>query len=430
MLSKLLSPFTNKINRIPASRHGISDDLIEAAALQVIATLQGAGYSAYLVGGGLRDMLFGLEPKDFDVVSDARPEQIKALFRRAYIIGRRFRLVHVHIGRDVIEVCTFRNARAELEPQRKRGKELKAGIYGDIASDYQRRDLTMNALYYDPSSGELLDLSGGFEDICARRLRMIGNPKRRFREDPMRLLRCLRFAAKLDLSIDAELERAIRAHTRLLAELPGARLLDEYYKLFHYGHGQASMRQLQSYGLVAVLFPQLQYALHSDDSERARLTLELLDTALANTDERVVKNMGVSRVFLPAVMLWHPLQLSLAAEAESKENDHAEPEAFYDHVFAMQQLQNRLIRFPKHLSQRAARILRLQYKLIAPEDPFALTSLGDFRAAYDLLCLRAESGEPELKSMVAWWTRFQRSNSRAYRLKLCRQIGIGRSSRD
>ena len=421
MLQKFISAFRPKAQSFALSEHQINQEQIASAALKTIRVLQAAGYEAYVVGGGLRDLLLGLHPKDFDVVTDARPEQIKKLFKRCYIIGRRFRLAHVYQGREMIEVSTFRSRQAENEPPPKRGARARDAIYGDINSDYIRRDLTINALYYDPNTEQLHDFSGGYEDLQRRRLRMIGAAPKRFQQDPMRILRVLRFAAKLDFTIDPSLSQHIRQHHHLLHSLPSARLLDEYYKFFYYGHAQAALARLREYDLLTELFPQLDTVYQQGAIEQQQLMDTLLDCAIANTDARVNGGQSTAKAFLVAVFYWHPLQIYLRSQPE----ELSPRDAFYESLFQCCQHQNQMLRFPKHINHRAGRILYLQHQLEQPQAPFDLVNQADFRAAYDLLCLRRDSGEFELEFMADWWTRFQEHKSRNQRLALCAEIGLG-----
>ena len=418
MLQKFISALRAQAKSFAFAEHQINQELIAPAALKTIRVLQSSGYEAYLVGGGLRDLLLGLNPKDFDVVTDARPEQIKKLFKRCYIIGRRFRLAHVYQGRDMIEVSTFRSHQADQEATTK-GK-ARAAIYGDMQSDYSRRDLTINALYYDPSTELLHDFSGGYEDLSNRRLRMIGAPAKRFQQDPMRILRVLRFAAKLNFQIDAALSKQLRLCRHLLHNLPSARLLDEYYKFFYFGHAQAALAQLRQYDLLTELFPQLDDVYQGGSSEQQQLLDNLLDCAIINTDKRVNGGQSTARAFLVAVFFWHPLQIYWREQDEDLEWR----DAFYQAFFHCCQRQNKMLHFPKHINHRAARILYLQSQLERPELPFDLVNQADFRAAYDLLCLRLESGEQQLQSMVTWWTDFQKLSSRSQRLRMLEQIGL------
>ena len=418
MLQKFISALRAKAKSFPIDEHQINRNFIAPAALKTIRVLQAAGYEAYVVGGGLRDLLLGLEPKDFDVVTDARPEQIKKLFKRCYIIGRRFRLAHVYQGREMIEVSTFRSHQAEQEAKT-RGK-TQSGIYGDIQSDYSRRDLTINALYYDPSTELLHDFSGGYEDLNNRRLRMIGAPPKRFQQDPMRMLRVLRFAAKLDFQVEAALSKHIRRSSHLLHSLPSARLLDEYYKFFYYGHARAALDQLREYDLLTELFPQLNDVYQSGRGEQQQLLDKLLDCAVINTDKRVNGGQSTAKAFLVAVFYWHPVQLYWHEQPE----DISPREAFYQAFMHCCQRQNKMLRIPKHINHRAARILYLQRRLEQPQLPLDLLNQADFRAAYDLLCLRLESGEQQLETMVDWWTRLQKATNRSQRLQMLAEIGL------
>src|SRR5690242_17825339 len=256
-IRRVLGLPSNHMDRVPRERHGLSRDALSPAASKVCAVLREGGFSAYVVGGAVRDLLLGIEPKDFDVATDATPEQVKPLFRRAFIIGRRFRLVHVHAGSEVLEVSTFRAAQTGEDAADEHGRLLSDNVYGSQAEDAARRDFTINALYFDPESETILDYVGGVPDIRARRLKLIGPPVTRFREDPVRMLRAVRLAAKLGLAIDRKTEEPIQRLAPLMQNVPPARLFEEMQKLLLSGHAVDTLKSLRAHGLSHGLLPLL-----------------------------------------------------------------------------------------------------------------------------------------------------------------------------
>src|SRR5512145_1741725 len=285
--------------RVPRDKHGVARERLSPAAAKVCAVLREAGFSAYVVGGAVRDLLLGIAPKDFDVATDARPEQVKPLFRRAIIIGRRFRLVHVMLGPETVEVSTFRAADTDTSEKDEHGRVLRDNVFGTIEEDARRRDFTVNALYFDPATEEVVDFHGGLADLKRRTLRVIGEPAARYREDPVRMLRAVRLAAKLGLRLDAETREPIRSLAPLMERVPPARLFDEMLKLLLSGHASACLRQLRDVGLHKGLLPLLDVILEQPLGER------FVTLALAQTDERVLTDRPVSPAFLFAALLWH-----------------------------------------------------------------------------------------------------------------------------
>ncbi|MEA3192169.1 MAG: poly(A) polymerase, partial [Betaproteobacteria bacterium] len=299
--------------RLPREKHGLSRDALSPSAARVCSALREAGFSAYVVGGAVRDLLLGIEPKDFDVATDARPEQIKPLFRRALIIGRRFRLVHVLSGQETVEVSTFRGADAGTSEKDEHGRVLRDNVFGTQEEDARRRDFTVNALYFDPASEEIVDFHGGLADLKKRTLRVIGDPETRYREDPIRMLRAVRLAAKLGLTLDPQTREPIRSLAPLMERVPPARLFDEMLKLLLSGHASACLRQLRDVGLHKGLLPLLDVILEQPLGER------FVTLALAQTDERVLADRPVSPAFLFAALLWHEvLNASKAREARGE----------------------------------------------------------------------------------------------------------------
>ncbi len=364
--------------------------------------LKKSGYQAHLVGGGVRDLLLGREPKDFDVATDATPEQIKAAFGNARIIGRRFRLVHVRFGREVIEVATFRSMQFQQEKQSDAGMILRDNEFGSIEEDAMRRDFTVNALYYNIADFSVVDYSNGMQDLESGLLRLLGDPETRYREDPVRMLRAARFAAKLGFNIEASTEEPITRLAHLLGDVPSARLYEEVLKLFVSGYAVSAFEKLRHYNLFAQLFPQTEEALAHEEHE---FPLVLVRKGLENTDKRLAQDKPVTPAFLFAVLLWEPLR-RIARDLE------AEGLPFYQ---ALQQAGNvvveqqvRQVAIPRRFSTPMREIWTLQSRFLGTKGrrPHRLLVHPRFRAAYDFLLLRAESGEAD-PELAAWWTSFQ-----------------------
>lgn len=393
-------------NIIPRSDHNVSRANISNNAIKVLYRLDRAGYQAFMVGGGVRDLLLDLHPKDFDIATDARPEQIRALFGNCRLIGRRFRLAHVRFGREIIEVVTFRAA-ANVEHKHREhadsGRILRDNVYGTIEEDIWRRDFTVNALYYRIKDFTVWDYTSGMKDISNRTLRLIGDPGTRYREDPVRMLRAARFAAKLDFVIAAETAAPIKSLGKLLRDVPPARLYDETLKLFHAGYALRSLELLIQFDLLQHLFP------HSADSLRAESdgkALAFLQAGLANTDRRINQDLSVTPMFLYAVLLWHPI-LKRAAQIREK-RDFSEIEALLkacDEIVSEQQTHTA---YPRRFSVPMKDMLVMQRRFENRRGMRALRLLTHkrFRAAYDFLLLRARCGEVD-QELADWWTEVQ-----------------------
>ena len=382
---------------LPRSEHSISRAQISKSALNVLYGLHKAGYEACLVGGGVRDLLLGATPKDFDIATSALPEQVRATFRNSRLIGRRFRLAHVHYGPDIVEVATYRashdKAEDEADARLDGDRILRDNVYGTREEDVIRRDFTVNALYYRIEDFSLIDHVGALEDIEQRRLRTIGDPEARYREDPVRMLRAVRLAAKLGLTIESATEAPLFDLGYLLETVPQARLFDETVKLLLSGNGLRSYEQLLHYRLLDYLFPIESAALAP---ERDRL----IRAALANTDQRVAAGLPVTPAFLLAVLLWEPLQESMAHQLVRGVSEH---EAL---VHAQEQVlrsQNDLLAVPKRFTLPAAEIWSLQGRLQRRRQPDRMLGHPRFRAAFDFLALRAQH-EPDLQPCVNFWT--------------------------
>nr|VFK13579.1 MAG: poly(A) polymerase [Candidatus Kentron sp. LPFa]VFK29528.1 MAG: poly(A) polymerase [Candidatus Kentron sp. LPFa] len=396
---------------IPRSAHGISRTNISESALKVLYQLKKAGFDAYLVGGGVRDLLLDRRPKDFDVATNARPEQIRQLFKRnCILIGRRFRLAHVRFGREIIEVATFRGPQDDADNGDRvtiDGRIVRDNIYGStIADDVWRRDFSVNALYYNIRDFSVIDFVGGMADIEARTLRLIGDPETRYREDAVRALRAVRFAAKLGFQIHPETEAPIREFGNLLEEMSPARLFDETLKLFHGGAALPSFRLLRQYDLFKRLFPATEARLARADSG---FTHRLLERALANTDARIAEDKPVTPSFLFAALLWEPMQHLAMRNRERGMSPISALEAARKEVIS-QQIKH--VMLPRRQVAMIKEIWIFQQRLMrhVNKRPKRLIIHPRFRAAYDFLVLRGEAGEEQVRDAARWWTEFQVSN--------------------
>jgi len=359
-----------------------------------------------LVGGCVRDLLLGREPKDFDVVTDAKPEQIRKIFGNCRLIGRRFRLAHVYFGREIIEVATFRGTATTDagtdDRVHENGRLLRDNVYGSIEEDVWRRDFTVNALYYNIRDFSVRDYTGGMHDHQAGILQLIGDAKTRYREDPVRMLRAVRFAVKLGFTLHKDCEAPMHDMAGLLAEVPAARLYDEMLKLFLSGYALQAFEMLRHYGLFAVLFPATEQCLSVEEQGFPRL---FLAKALENTDKRIAEGKVVVPYFLLSAFLWEPLQTEVT---EKMRQGLGEVQAFQEAAKEVIQRQIRSTAFPKRVGYAMREVWNMQpaFKRCTGSRPFRLLRHPRFRAAYDFLLLRAETGnaEPELAD---WWTRFQ-----------------------
>ncbi len=396
---------------IPRDQHCISRKNISDSALKVMSRLRSKGYQAYLVGGAVRDLLLGGHPKDFDIATDATPEAVHGLFRNSRIIGRRFRIVHVRFGREIIEVTTFRGHHDSSEQpagkedanqsrQSASGRLLRDNVYGTLEEDAVRRDLTVNALYYDAGKFEVFDHVHGLKDLEKRSICVIGDPAVRYREDPVRMLRVLRFAAKLDFSIDPGTARAIPDCAALLGEIPPARLFDEFLKLFLAGHATGTMEQLLRHDLLKYLFPDTSEQLHRDEN-----ALALVRAAMRNTDRRIAREQPVTPAFILAALLW-PVATRQAQHLENR----GDAAMVAMHSAAQQTIAGaaRHIAIPRRFSQPMREIWEFQLRLQRRQGRRAaeLVDHRRFRAAYDFLLLREQAGE-DTGNLGQWWTEFQ-----------------------
>ena len=395
-MSLMPEPILGPPRILPRSEHSISRAHISKSALNVLYGLHKAGYEACLVGGGVRDLLLGVTPKDFDIATSASPEQVRATFRNSRLIGRRFRLAHVHFGPEIVEVATYRashdKAEDEADARLDGDRILRDNVYGTREEDVIRRDFTVNALYYRIEDFSLIDHVGALEDIQQRRLRTIGDPEARYREDPVRMLRAVRLAAKLGLTIEPATEAPLFELGYLLETVPQARLFDEAVKLLLSGHGVRSYELLLHYRLLDYLFP----------IESATLAPErdqLIRDALANTDQRVAAGLPVTPAFLIAVLLWEPLQEAIARQLV---HGVAEHDAFAQAQEDVLRAQNDLLAVPKRFTLPAAEIWFLQSRLQRRRQPDRLLAHPRFRAAFDFLALRAQH-EPDLRPCLDFW---------------------------
>ncbi|MDJ0657058.1 MAG: polynucleotide adenylyltransferase PcnB [Xanthomonadales bacterium] len=404
--------------------HGIRREDIPRNALTVTDGLVRKGYQAYLVGGCVRDLVAGLEPKDFDVATDARPEEIRKVFRSCRLIGRRFRLAHVHFGRDYIEVATFRGSGTGNEKQRRteNGRILADNVYGSLDEDAHRRDFTVNALYFDPQCEEVLDFVGGFDDLTQQRIRLIGDPEARFREDPVRLLRAVRFAAKLSLDIDPATESPMAGLAGLLRDVPSARLFDEMLKLLMGGHGLASYRLARKYGFFDVLFPDTVRVMANNDGYHA-----MLEAAMANTDDRIRTGKPVTPAFLFATLLWPAYCEALQLQGNGDKPNFVIRQNAADQVIASQV---RRISVPRRFSSPMREIWQMQPRFAVQRGKKAkrLMSHPRFRAAYDFLLLRVRE-DPNLEPLAQWWTEIQELSPSAVNRRLFGQRRRSRRGR-
>lgn len=388
MLKKLFRWFKKDVVRatiIPRAEHGISRDNISSNALKVLYRLHNAGFSAYLVGGCLRDLLLGRQPKDFDIATNAEPEQIKDLFTNCRLIGRRFRLAHVHFGREIIEVATFRAPHVASIVQNVHGMILRDNAYGKIEEDVLRRDFTVNALYYNIADFSVVDFVSGMEDLKKRQLNLIGDPETRYREDPVRMLRAIRFAAKLGFNIHPAAAKPIFMLNNLLVNVPAARLFEEYCKLFLTGYSYNVYNLLIEYNLFKQMFPRA--AKFSTDDP-------FIITALRNTDARIAAEKSVSPSFLLAVFNWMPMQ-ELAQTMD--------PRDAMDQILREQQ---RIMAVPRRFVSMIRDIWEMQPRLErrrTQRQVETIFSLLKFRAAYDFLLLRAQAGDETAISSAEWW---------------------------
>lgn len=393
----------SQLKRIPFSEHQIDESKICQQARFVVETLIKANYQAYLVGGCVRDLVLGIEPKDFDVATDAHPEQICELFDNSRLIGRRFRIVHVYFRRNNIEVSTFRAASNHNNKSSKKestGRIVRDNTFGTIEEDALRRDFTINALYYDIKKSEVLDYCSGYDDLLNKKICMIGDVATRYREDPVRILRALRFRAKLDLDIDTSTEQPIKKLGHLLSDIPSARLFDEVIKLFHSGYAVRCFQELNRYQLLKILFPITHKALKHNESFSL-----LIHKALENTDARIASGKSVNPAFIFSILLWQPY-LQLLEQTNKQGIPYAEGAWSAGRTTVLDQ--STVTSIPKRFSIMICEIWKLQNRFKRKQGKKILRFLDHprFRAAYDFMCIRAQAGEID-EIDCQWWTKLQ-----------------------
>lgn len=399
---------------IPRQEHGISRRDIDENALKVLYRLNKAGYEAYLVGGGVRDLLLGKQPKDFDIATNATPEQVRQLFRNCRLIGRRFRLAHILFGREVIEVATFRGhheaqdtQNTKLSNQSDDGMLLRDNVYGSIDEDAQRRDFTINSMYYSVEDFSVRDYANGLQDLDNGIIRLIGDPHTRYREDPVRMLRAVRFAAKLEMQIEEQTAAPIPELAYLLRDIPSARLFEEALKLFQSGQGFETYHLLREFKLFSPLFPLISE--HFSEKQNTKCE-RMLEHALDSTDLRIVNQQRVNPAFLFAAMLWYPLETR--AEQISFESGLSYYDAIMIAANDILDEQVKTIAIPRRHTATIRDIWQLQLRLSrrSGNRAFKMLELPKFRAGFDLLKMRAEIEGGQLAELANWWEDFQQSN--------------------
>jgi len=419
-------------------QHPVSRQLMSPNALKVLYRLNKGGFDAYLVGGGVRDILLGFKPKDFDIATNATPDEIKDLFRNCRLIGRRFRLAHIVFGREIIEVATFRGHHDNASEQEKSckttskqsedGMLLRDNIYGSIEEDAERRDFTINALYYSSKDFKVYDFANGVQDVNDKIIRLIGDPETRYREDPVRMLRAIRFATKLDMQISDETKAPIKELSTLMANIPAARLFEEFLKMFIAGKAVANFEQLRSYDLFGYFFPAVDQALNNESDEQSYL-LDFIMLAMENTDKRINNDQRVTPAFLFAAMLWYPLQKHMY---QIKASTQLTPQdIFFAALNEIMPEQQRSIAIPKRFQAVIKDIWILQDKLSRREGKRAFKTLEHlkFRAGYDFLLLRAQiEATPELEELALWWTDFQEVSNDA-QLQMIKGVNVPQGSK-
>lgn len=387
---------------IPRTGHNISRANISPNALKVLYRLHEAGYAAYLVGGSVRDLLLEFKPKDFDIATDAHPEQIKSLFRNCILIGRRFRLAHIRFGREIVEVATFR-ASQDVEHidhvKTEHGLIIRDNVYGPMPEDALRRDFTVNALYYNIADFSVVDYCNGMADLQHKLLRLIGDPLKRYQEDPVRLLRAVRLAGKLGFTIEQHTAQPMNSLVHLLRQVSPARLYEETLKLFLCGNAEAVFKLLHKHHLFALLFPETDKILHTEHNAEATL---FINTAIKNTDSRLAENKHVTPIFILAALLWYPLQELLKGQ---KKMDTYIMDRQAEKLIAAQMHHTAI---PRRITSGMREIWTFQLRLARPQlrSLERLLTHQRFRAAYDFLLLRAVA-DPTLDELAQWWTTIQ-----------------------
>jgi poly(A) polymerase len=400
--NKLEKNNANKCKIISRNKHNISKTNISISALKVLNRLNKSNFDAFLVGGSVRDLLLHHTPKDFDVVTDARPNQIRKYFKNSRIIGRRFKIVHIVFGREIIEVATYRSNQLSHDSikQDQQGMVLRDNVYGTIEEDAWRRDFTINSLYYNISDSSILDFTSGYEDILNKTIRIIGDAEKRYTEDPVRMLRAIRFAAKLGFEICPQTAKPIAKLSHLLLNVSNSRMFDEVVKLYHCGSSVRLNNLLHQHQLFYYLFPQL-----NDIPEQKYPVNELILNALENTDQRLKEGKNITPAFLFAVFLWFPL---LEQAEELQEQGYPPLTALEKSMGIILAKQQKTTSIPRRYSQVIREIWLLQFRLPKRYGirPFKVLEHPRFRAAYDFMVLRALVGDEDIE-LAHWWTDFQ-----------------------
>jgi poly(A) polymerase len=410
MIRKLLrrvfkrgEPTPHKVETIGPDQHGIRAEGVSPGARRTCITLQEAGHRAFVVGGAVRDLIAGITPKDYDIATDATPDQVRHLFRRSRIIGRRFQIVHVMQGAETLEVSTFRAAHDADTLKDEHGRVLRDNVWGNMEEDAARRDFTVNALYYDPSNGKVFDYHHGVRDLQRKTLRMIGDPRARYREDPVRMLRAVRLAAKLGLRLDPLVQAPIREMAELIENVPAARLFDEMLKLLFSGHAVECVRRLREDGLHHGLLPLLDVILEQPLGEK------FVMLALADTDARIRAGKRTSPGFLFATLLWHEV---LANWETRKKNGETSIPALHAAMDEVLDTQGEKLAITRRIAGDIKDIWLLQprFDKRSGRAPFRLIEQQRFRAAWDFLHLRSASGEAP-QELADWWLAFQEAGN-------------------
>lgn len=407
--------------------HPISLELIDDSAIFVLEKLSKAGFEAYLVGGCIRDIYLGQRPKDFDIVTNAQPEEVVEIFDHCRLIGRRFKLVHIYFGREYIEVATFRG----VPEGDHNSHDLKTGlihndnVYGSIEEDAVRRDFTINALYYNFKQATVHDFTNGLIDLKNKTIRIIGDPIKRYQEDPVRMLRAIRHSAKLNLEIDENTARPIHDLTHLLQHISPARLFEESLKLLIKGAGKKTFELLQDYNLFRYLFPLTQHCLEQNNANFSKFIL----CALTNTDKRIAIDKPINPAFLLATFLWQPFKEQLAIMRKTKEPHQSNFELSVAALTKVAKKQAKTLSIPKRLLMMIEQIYLIQERLIKRRSKsiFKIIEHKRFRAAYDFLLLRVEAGETSLAKIVNWWTDFQEVDNKQKKI-MCAELQKNKKS--
>lgn len=402
---------TLALNVVTREEHSISRKQISDNALKVLYRLNSSGFDAYLVGGGVRDILLGQQPKDFDIATNATPEQVRKLFRNCRLIGRRFRLAHVMFGREIIEVATFRGHHQEnntpISSQSEAGMLLRDNVYGTIDEDAERRDFTVNAMYYNIANYSIHDYAGGIEDLEDRLVRMIGDPETRYREDPVRMLRAIRFAAKLDFDIEEDTAEPIEHLAPLLQDIPPARLYEESLKMLQTGVGLETYHLMREYNLFQQLFPAV--AEHFTE-EYDSYTEQMLDLSLDSTDLRIEQGKRINPAFMFAAMFWYPmLAIAKRLSAERHLQDY---DAMMEAANIIIDRVVQRIAIPRRHTTTIREIWQMQFRLErrTGKRAFRLLELNKFRAGFDFLLMRGELEGGQVKDLADWWSAFQNAD--------------------